>query len=82
MRWNVDTPEGLIAATHWQSNTIEHIRDQGRWVVPRSGSVIVIDKTNKQAIRVFGLLPEPSIKKVFEAMGWTWVDKTTEEQKA
>lgn len=73
--WNVDSPEGLRRAVEWMRRHVELFNDQGRWIIPRSGSVVVIDKANKQAIRVLGLAPEPSTQKVFEAMGWTWVDK-------
>lgn len=74
-RVDVDTPEGLAAAVEWQQSLIASLRDQGRWVVPRSGSVIVFDKVNKVAIRVLGLAPETSIQKVMTAMGWKWEDR-------
>lgn len=74
-RPHINTPEGLKQAVEWQQAHVAMLADQARWIVPRSGSIIVIDKTNKQAIRVLGLMPEPSIQAVFEAMGWTWVDK-------
>lgn len=78
--YDVDTPEGLAAAIEWQKQMIEHCSDQARWIVPRSSSIIVIDKTNKRAIRVLGAKPETSIQKVFEAMGWQWIDKVAGEE--
>ena len=72
---DINTPEGMAAAVEWQQAHVDRLTDQGRWVVPRSGSIIVIDKMNKQAIRVAGLAPEPAIRRVFEAMGWQWIDR-------
>lgn len=72
---NVDTPEGLKEAVKWQEGHVKLFADQGRWIVPRSGSIIVIDAKNKTATRVLGMAPETSIAKVFNAMGWTWVDR-------
>lgn len=79
MNMNVDTPDGLANAVEWMKDHVALIADQGRWVIPRSGSIVVIDHKNKQAIRVLGLLPEPSTQKVFEAMGWKWIDKANGE---
>lgn len=80
MNMNTDTPEGLANAVTWMRTFVDTLADQARWAIPRSGSVVVIDKTNKQAIRVLGLLPEPSTKAVFEAMGWAWIDKANGEK--
>jgi hypothetical protein len=73
--WDVDTKAGLARAVEWMQRHVAIFADQGRWMMPRSCSIIVIDKKNKQAIRVAGFLPETSTQKIFEAMGWTWVDK-------
>lgn len=73
--YDLSTPEGLQNAVAWQQALVERMADQARWIVPRSMSVIVLDKVNKQAIRVMGMSPEPTIKRVFEEMGWTWIDK-------
>lgn len=75
--FNVDTPGGLKLSVAWMQMHVARIHQGGRWIIPRSGSVVVIDHANKQAIRVLGLLPETSTEKVFQAMGWTWIDKAT-----
>ena len=80
MNMNVDTPDGLANAVDWMKRFVDTLTDQARWAIPRSGSIVVIDKTNKQAIRVLGLLPEPSTQKVFEAMGWKWIDKANGDE--
>lgn len=74
MNWNVDTPEGMANAIAWTTRFLDTLSDEAIWAVPRSGSIIKTDKPNKRAVRLFGLEPETSIQKVFEAMGWTWED--------
>ncbi len=71
MNFNIDTEEGMANAVAWQQKMIDVLADGGRWVVPRSGTIYMIDKTNKRARKVLGLKPEPTITRVFEAMGWT-----------
>lgn len=75
MNWDVDTPEGLANATAWMRPFLDRLADGAIWHVPRSGSIIQIHKSKKRAVRLFGLAPETSIQKVFEAMGWTWEDR-------
>ena len=55
--WHVDDPEGLANACEWMRRHLDMIVDNGRWTIPRSMSVCVIDKTNKRVIRVLGMLP-------------------------
>ena len=71
---NIDTLEGLAQAVAEQQALIDRIIPGGRWVVPRSGSIYMLDQENKMARRVHGLKPEPTITRVFEAMGWTVVE--------
>ncbi len=77
---NVDTPEGLAVAVEWMTEFVKLFNDQGRWIIPRSGSIVVIDNANKQAILVLSMAPETSTKKVFEAMGWKWIDRANGEE--
>lgn len=79
-KWNVDTPEGLANACEWMRRHITLCADNARWMMPRSGSVIVIDKTNQRMIRVLGVLPETSTETVLHAIGWTWIDKANGEE--
>ena len=67
--WHVDDPEGLANACEWMRRHLDMIVDNGRWTIPRSMSVCVIDKTNKRVIRVLGMLPEPSTRTVVNAIG-------------
>lgn len=74
--WNVDSKEGLANAAAEMREHVKRFIDQGRWVIPRSGSIVVIDQINKEASLVYGP-PHPSVQKVFEAMEWKWTDRTT-----
>jgi len=75
---NIDTPEGMAAAVAQQEQMISTICDGGRWVVPRTGSIYMLDQKNKCVKRVLGLVREPDIARVFRAMGWTVVDNEEE----
>jgi hypothetical protein len=75
---NVETPERLANAVAGMREHVKGFGDQGRWIVPRSGAIVVLDQVNKEASLVLGL-PPPSTQKVFEAMGWRWTDRTTVE---
>jgi hypothetical protein len=76
MNFDVDTPEGMNRAIAWTETFLLMFKDGGIWAVPRSGTFIRIEKANKRAVKLLGLTPDPSIQKVFEAMGWTWEDET------
>lgn len=71
---NIDTPEGMREAVEWQTAHVNRLAQGGRWVVPRSGSIYIIDHEGKRAKRVFGMAPEPTITRVFIAMGWQVID--------
>jgi hypothetical protein len=51
------TPEALARAIEQH---VEQYGEQARWIIPPSGSVVVIDRKNRHAIRVLGLMPETS----------------------
>lgn len=72
MNYNIDTKEGMENAIRWQQGLIDSINDGGFWMVPRSLSIFRLDKKNKIAVQETGM-SEPTIIKVFEAMGWTAV---------
>lgn len=74
MNLNIDTTDGMANAVAWQERHVALLGQGGRWIVPRSGTVYEIDHANKTARRCFGFRPEPTIERVFEAMGWKVVD--------
>lgn len=66
---NIDTEQGMAAAVAWQTALVGKIKDGGTWIVPRSHSIYNINHKMKYARKISGD-PEPSIERVFEAMGW------------
>lgn len=71
---DLESPEGLRRAVAWQQAMIQGIADGGVWLVPRSGTIIQVNHLKKEAIFKASFVPEPDIKKVFIAMGWSVVD--------
>jgi hypothetical protein len=49
------------------------VNDGGVWMVPRSMTMVRINKKERIATIVVGFAPDPSIRRVIEAMGWTVV---------
>lgn len=70
MNWNVDTPEGLNNAIAWAEDFLGMLDDVAVWGVPRSGTVLRIEKRKRRVVVILG--SDPSTEKVFKAMGWTW----------
>ena len=71
MNYDISTKEGMANAIKWQQVLVDQLKDGGTWMVPRSLSCIAIHHSEKLAVQVSGA-PEPTIKKVFKAMGWKW----------
>lgn len=67
---DINTKQGMKDAKAWMQNLISMVKDDGMWAVPRSGTIIRFDKTNKQAIVTHQTTPDISIERVLEAMGW------------
>lgn len=76
INFDLDTPEGMANAVEWQTRMVSVLKQGGRWIVPRSGSIYEIDHEGKRARRITGFVPEPTITRVFEAMGWKVVEAT------
>lgn len=70
---DISTKDGMAKAVAWTSAQINCIKDGGQWFIPRSLTLIEIHHKTKTAVFT-GLFPEPDIKKVFRAMGWTVMD--------
>ena len=67
---DINTSEGMKDAIAWMENMIRMVADGGLWAVPRSTTIIQIDKTNKNAVILRQRKPDTSIDAVFKAMGW------------
>lgn len=74
VNWDISTEEGMRNAMAWQTNMVALVADGGRWLVPRSGSIYEINKSTKTARLCMQMFPDPSIVKVFRAMGWKVVN--------
>lgn len=73
MNYDLDTEAGMSNAVKWTRATFDTIKDGGAWMVPRSMTMVRINHTDKVATLIVGLVPDPSLKRVIEAMGWTVV---------
>jgi hypothetical protein len=73
--YDLDTKQGMNNAVTWTRNMFSLIRDGGTWMVPRSMTIVRINHTDKIATLIVGFAPDPSLKRVIEAMGWTVVEK-------
>lgn len=69
--FDLDTVGGMNRAVEWTRNLFEHIKDGGRWIVPRSGTTVTVDHDTHTATIKAGYAPDPSIERVVRAMGWT-----------
>lgn len=73
--YDLDTTEGMNNAVTWTRNMFATINDGGVWMVPRSMTMVRVSHTDKVATLIVGLAPDPSLKRVIEAMGWAVVEQ-------
>jgi hypothetical protein len=73
--YDLDTKDGMNNAITWTRNMFETIKDGGAWMVPRSMTMVRVNHTDKVATIIVGLVPDPSLRRVIEAMGWTVVEQ-------
>jgi hypothetical protein len=71
--YDLDTTEGMNNAVTWTRNLFSTVKDGGTWMVPRSMTMVRISHTDKVATLIVGVAPDPSLRRVIEAMGWTVV---------
>lgn len=71
MNYDISTAEGMKNSANWmQTNIIDRMKDGGTWVVPRTATIIHIDKTQRVATVIAQLEPDVALEPVFEALGW------------
>ena len=78
LNYDITTPEGMQNSKRWLSSVLMTLGDNGIWGIPRSGTVVRIDKQSKTATVVHQDSPEISTELVFEALGWTVVYNDSE----
>ena len=69
--YDLNTHEGIENSKLWLSNALTMLSDNAIWGIPRSNTVVRINKQNKTATVTHQDLPDVSIELVFEALGWT-----------
>lgn len=66
--WSIDNPGGMALAVKWTEALVQKITQGGTWIVPRSGSIYVLDHARKVVTRKTG--GDSSVERVFVEMGW------------
>lgn len=75
MNYDLDTKEGMVNAMLWTRKLIDTLNDGGSWLVPRSGTVVTVDKKTKTATVSAPFMRDPSVIRVLTALGWKVVTK-------
>lgn len=70
MNYDLDTDEGMANAVQWTREHFDKLTDGGIWIVPRSGTLVLVNHADKTAT-IHNTTPDPSIERVIKAMGWT-----------
>lgn len=73
--YDLNTLDGMANSKAWLESTLDTIKDGGSWLVPRSCTIIKINKQDKRATVVAQMMPDPSLGRVFKAIGWSVVDE-------
>ena len=69
MNYDLSTKEGMANAISWTERLVAALNTQATWAVPRSGTIVSINKDTK-TVGITNTIPDPSIARVFRAMGW------------
>ena len=71
MNYNINDPKGMANCVKWTNNTLNQLNDGGVWMIPRSGTqVVMLDRKARKCRIVEGFCSDLSIKKVLRAGGW------------
>lgn len=74
MTFDLNTEEGLDNAAAWVNRLLPMISENGRWVIPRSGTVVTVLSHDDKHVSVSSLEGEPGLKLVLDRAGWTVID--------
>ena len=69
--YDLNTLEGIENSKRWLSSVLTMLSDNASWGIPRSNTVVHINKSKKLATVISQSSPDVSIEHVFEAIGWT-----------
>ena len=73
--FDLNTVGGMNRAVEWTRNLFESLKDGGVWIVPRSGTIVQVFKSERRVVITNGLMPDTAIKGVVEHMGWAVTEK-------
>jgi hypothetical protein len=73
--YDLNTVGGMNRAVEWTRNLFESLRDGGVWVVPRSGTMVQVFKSERRVLITNGPRPDAAIADVIKNMGWTVTEK-------
>ena len=69
MNYDLDTEEGMENSKTWLNQLLSTLTNNGTWYVPRSDTVVRVNKTEKTA-SIQSTEPDPSLARVFVAIGY------------
>lgn len=75
MNYDIQTKEGLANSVAWTERLFALISEGGVWGIPRSETIVRVYPSKKEVVIIDGVMPEESLTRVIEAMGWTIVKK-------
>lgn len=70
MNYDLDTKDGMDNAIDWTAQLFNNMKEGGRWLVPRSETLICVYPKHKTVEIYEGSAPDTSIERVIKAMGW------------
>ena len=70
MNYDLDTTEGMANAVKWTEQMFNVLNDGASWGLPRSGTLVRVNKQTKTATITQGFAPEGGLVQVIRAMGW------------
>ena len=75
MNYDIETKEGLANSVAWTERLFSLMSEGGVWGIPRSETLVRVYPSKKEVVITNGVMPEESLTRVIEAMGWTIVKK-------
>ena len=73
--FDLDTKQGMVNAIMWTKQLINSVNDGGKWLIPRSGTIVTFDKKKQIAVVDAPFMRDTSVTRVLKAMGWKVVMK-------
>jgi len=68
--FDLNTVGGMNRAVEWTRDLFESLNDGGIWIVPRSGTIVQVFKSERRVIITNGPFPDTSLGRVIKNMGW------------